>query len=503
MLSGLGGDFHAALVVGSAFAGEYALDFAELTANLYHHLGGGAAHGVHGETAEEEGHHGADEYAREHGGIHERHMEVIEDVEYACVGGLDELSAHGHYLLAYALQRYLDLFDVRRQQGQCGEGRAADGKALAGCCGGVAESVQDVSALAHFRLQFAHLGVAARIVGDGAVGVCGEGDAQGGEHTHGCDGHAVETLGQGGGGHHVLHVEADGEEICQHDCADDCDDRNGGRNHTQSDTVDNDGCGAGLGGLCQLLGGFIGVRSVVFGGLADDHACEQTSHYRAAEVPPVGGGCAEHECQDAEGGHAAEDGCHVGAEAHALEELAHAGAFLGADGEDGDNAEHHAHSRDEHRGEDGLDLHLGAECVEGRSAESHGGQDTAAVALVEVGSHTGHVAHVVAHVVGDGSGVAGIVFRKVAFHLTYDVGAHVGGLGVDAAAHTGEEGLRGGTHSEGEHGGGDDHELLGVGGLDHECVKDYIPQCDVQQAEADDREAHYRAAAERDLEAGV
>ena len=503
VLGGLGGDLHAALVVGRAFAGEYALDFAELATDLNHHLGGGAAHGVHRESAEQEGHHGSDEYACENGGVHQGNVVVVEDVEYAGVGRGYPLPCHGNYLFAGAFEGYLDFFDVGGQQGECRERGAAYREALAGCRRGVAEGVEHVGAFADFRIEFAHLCVAARVVGYWAVSVGGEGYAEGAEHADSSYRDAVKALGEAGGGHHVGDIEADREEVCQHDGDDYRYYRNRRGNHTQADSVDDDGGRACLGSLGKFLGGLIRVRSIVFGGLSDDDACKQTRDHGAAEMPPVRRSRAENEGEYAEGGDSGEDGGHVGAEAHALQELAHAGAFLCADGEDADYGQHHAHCRYQHRGQDGPCLHRRAHGVEGRSAERHGGKDGSAVAFVKVGSHAGHVAHVVTHVVGDGGGIAGVVFRKVALDLAHYVRSHVGRFGVDAAAHAGEEGLGAGAHSEGEHGGGDDHELLGFGRFDHEDVEQDVPQGYVKQAEAHYGETHYRTAAEGYLEARV
>src|SRR3546814_18015285 len=47
--------------------------------------------------------------------------------------------------------------------------------------------------------------------------------------------------------------------------------------------------------------------------------------------------------------------------------------------------------------------------------------------------------HVVAHVVSDRRGVAGVVLGDAGFDLADEVGADVGGLGVDAAAYAGEQ----------------------------------------------------------------
>ncbi len=84
-------------------------------------------------------------------------------------------------------------FQVGGDQGQRGEGGRADGEALAGGRGGVAQRIQGVGALAHLGAQAAHLGIAAGVVGDGAVGVAGQGDAEGGEHAHRRDRHPVEA----------------------------------------------------------------------------------------------------------------------------------------------------------------------------------------------------------------------------------------------------------------------------------------------------------------------
>ena len=79
-----------------------------------------------------------------------------------------------------------------------------------------------------------------------------------------------------------------------------------------------------------------------------------------------------------------------------------------------------------------------------------GGSDAADIGLIKIGAHAGHVAHVVAHVVGNDGGVAGVVLGDAGLHLAHEVGAHVGRLGEDAAAHAGEQGHGGSAHAEGE-----------------------------------------------------
>ncbi len=82
------------------------------------------------------------------------------------------------------------------------------------------------------------------------------------------------------------------------------------------------------------------------------------------------------------------------------------------------------------------------------SARTIGARIEPDVALEQVRAHAGDVAHVVAHVVGDDSRVAGIVLGNTRLDLAHEVGADVGGLRVDAAADTREQRDRGGAQRE-------------------------------------------------------
>ena len=98
------------------------------------------------------------------------------------------------------------------------------------------------------------------------------------------------------------------------------------------------------------------------------------------------------------------------------------------------------------------DQALGAE--DGRAQDQRGDQGHG-VGLEEVGGHAGAVTHVVAHVVGDGGGVARVVLGDVVLDLADEVGADVGGLGEDAAADAHEHGQQRGAEAEAlEHLGG-------------------------------------------------
>ena len=73
------------------------------------------------------------------------------------------------------------------------------------------------------------------------------------------------------------------------------------------------------------------------------------------------------------------------------------------------------------------------------------------VGLEQVGGHAGAVADVVAHVVGDDGGVAGVVLGDAGLDLAHQVGAHVGALGEDAAAEPGEDGDQRAAEAQRDH----------------------------------------------------
>ena len=72
-------------------------------------------------------------------------------------------------------------------------------------------------------------------------------------------------------------------------------------------------------------------------------------------------------------------------------------------------------------------------------AEQHDRDSGYRVGLEEIGSHAGAVADVVADVVSDDRRVARVILGNAGLDLTYQVGADVSGLGVDAAAETAED----------------------------------------------------------------
>ncbi len=303
--------------------------------------------------------------------------------------------------------------------------------------------------------------------------------------------------------------EAAGKAEGAEDAEYDRDDRNGAGVHTDGETVDDHGGGAGFGLARDALHPAILVGRVPVGGFTDDDTGHQTGDGGAGDAERDDPLPAEAEEDDDD-----QDGGHIDAALEGVHQDLHAGFFAALDEEDAEDGQDNADGGNDHGRLDGGQL---AELLgEGRHgcAERRGGENGAAVGLVEVGAHTGDVAHVV----GDGGGVARIVFGDAGFDFADEVGANVGSLGVDTAADAGEEGHQRGADTEAKHGGGDLLELIrGVeaGGHDEreavghvvgrvdDVVEDEPPEPDHQQAEADDDHTHDGAGAEGDGKALV
>ena len=112
------------------------------------------------------------------------------------------------------------------------------------------------------------------------------------------------------------------------------------------------------------------------------------------------------------------------------------------------------------------------------------------VRLEEVGRHTGAVADVVAHVVGDRRRVARIVLGDAGFDLADEVGTDVGRLGEDAAADAQEQCEQRSAEPE-----PDEDRGARVLERDHDERR-------TEQAESDGEHARDATGTERDLQRG-
>ena len=154
------------------------------------------------------------------------------------------------------------------------------------------------------------------------------------------------------------------------------------------------------------------------------------------------------------------------------------GALGAADKEGGDNGGENAAGGD-NEGEDNALAAGECDC-----AECHCRDDRADIALKEVSAHTGNVADIVADVIGDDSGVAGIVLGDTRLDLADKVCADVSSLGVDTAADTGKQ--RDGACAEGE------------AEQNAELADDHVQNGGAQKTETNDAHAHDRAAGKGD-----
>ena len=201
----------------------------------------------------------------------------------------------------------------------------------------------------------------------------------------------------------------------------------------------------------------------------------------------------ENEVGQGQGEHSGEGGSRVGAGAQALEQGHLGSVFLRLDEEGAnqraDNAADSQRNGQQHA----------APAIVGGGAQREGGKDGADIGLVQVSAHTGNVADVIADVVRDGRGVTRVIFRNTSFDFTDEVGADVSSLGVDTAADTGKQRHEGSAHAVHDH---DVGKHGGIGDLADVAQADK-PERDVQNAEADDREAHDRAGREGNVQAVV
>jgi hypothetical protein len=258
------------------------------------------------------------------------------------------------------------------------------------------------------------------------------------------------------------------------------------------------------------------------GGEADDVAGHQPGHDRPPDAQVVHAvDAAEQATADEEGGDGDEHAAAVHARAQGVKQLSHGRVGLGTNHEDADDGKDRAHAGNGHGGREQLHAvadELGRvhthQCRRRGDAQRAGRQDRSAVALEQVSAHAGHVADVIPDVVSDGGGIARVVLGDAGLDLADEVGADVGGLGIDAATDTSKERLAAGAHAEGQHHHG--HlEQADVELTREECAepvraqprqgfgKDEEPCHDVQQPEADDDQPHHRPAAEGDDQAVV
>ena len=144
-------------------------------------------------------------------------------------------------------------------------------------------------------------------------------------------------------------------------------------------------------------------------------------------------------------------------------------------GEDGDA------SYDEGVGEgSGIGLAIAPE--DGEVGYKYTADEADGVGFKNIGGHPSAIADIIADVVGNGGGVTRVIFFELGFEFANEVGADIGGFGVDASAQTSEDADERG--SEGEAGQAID------GGTEAEPAGgDEIEGADGEESEGDDEQA--------------
>ena len=237
------------------------------------------------------------------------------------------------------------------------------------------------------------------------------------------------------------------------------------------------------------------VRGVVLCRLPNDDAYHQPHDYRARYKRPI---IQIQQPENEEGGCRYQHGTHIDTQIQRPQQLFHASPLLGAHQEDADDGEQNPHSCNDHRGYYRPELHSTA-AHERRGPQGCRSQYRTAIALVEVGPHTGHIAHIIAHIIRNGGRVARVILRDTSHHLTYEVSPHISSFCVDTPTHTGKERLRRGPHPKGQHGGGYHHHLLLWRGRFHKAIQHQVPDRYIEQSQPHHHQPHNRPRAKSHL----
>ena len=139
--------------------------------------------------------------------------------------------------------------------------------------------------MAHFLAQFTHLSVTTCVIGDGAVSVGSQRDAQCREHTNSSNTYTIKTMCKAFGRHRK--VEAVSAQITHHDSHANRDDRDASRDHTRADTLDDNSSGTSQASLGDLLSRLVGVRCVILRCLTDDDTGSKTRDNGERKAEPV------------------------------------------------------------------------------------------------------------------------------------------------------------------------------------------------------------------------
>ena len=228
--------------------------------------------------------------------------------------------------------------------------------------------------------------------------------------------------------------------------------------HADRDSLNDGRCRSGLGGFDNRLDRRPVGGGIPLGEQADENSCHQTRDHRQGDAPPsefdriAGDDIVDfHDAgwdQKIDGDHRADDHQHPGAKGTAVQSFLRIAPFLGLDKGEADNRGDDSNTGDRQWQIDGIhaSTRLGGFHADIPACpQDHRRDDRPDVGLEQVGAHAGHVADVVAHVVGDGRRIQRMIFGDPRLDLAHQVRANIGRLGVDTATNTSEQGDRGGS----------------------------------------------------------
>ena len=391
MIAALVEKINGAAVVRLAGAFHDAFNFTELAAHFLHDSARRATDGFHRHRGEQERHETANEQA-------DNDQVIIQQKDGIDTGLVERVG-------------------VVREQHESRETGRTDSVAFGDSLGRITDSIQLVSNVANFRRQFSHLGDTAGVIGDWPESIQCDHDARHRQHGRCSNCDVVKTrevVARRGQCERAPDARAHRQyRQCR-------------RFHRNTETGDDVGRVTGQRGFGDRLDRFEIRTRVVLGnydhrggqreadqrGKVDARNVATAAHHHIGDKP-------ESDCRE----YARHD--------HALVQGAHDLAAVGGlDKERADNR-----GNDRNRAENQREHHgLGTEIDGDQAAEQHRCNDRNRVGFEQVGCHTGAVAHVVAHVIGNNARVARVVFRNTGFDLADKVGTDVSTLGEDTAS---------------------------------------------------------------------
>ena len=327
-----------------------------------------------------------------------------------------------------------EFLNVGTKENERGETGGGDGITFGNGFHGIADGVELVGTFANRFRHAGHDCDPARVVGDGAEGVEGYDDACHGEHGHDGDGDAVESC----------------EVVAEEDGDADKANGEGGGVGTDGKASDDIGGVAGFGGFGDMADGGAVGGGVVVGDEENDEGHEKADE--GSEVNAVGGGYLavvtkpfwkkdmSERPENCGGG----EGTNENAEAEKTGGV----PFAEVDSENPENRGEDGDAADNEGVGEGSGIGLAIAPEDGEVGHENTADEADGVGFKDIGGHPSAIADVIADVVGNGGGVARVIFFELGFEFANEVCADIGGFGVDTSAQTSEDADERGSESE-------------------------------------------------------